>query len=121
MFFWRGFANLRRAARTPDLAPETRLFASAVQGSLFAYVVGAQLAPEAYQFFPLFAVAYTSVLVVVAKQHRECAEAPETMVSRRPWRRLSVYTRPPNQSRPSLPAKTWEPCRVPHGPAAHPM
>jgi O-antigen ligase len=94
MFFWRGFANLRRVARTPDLDPETRLFSVAVQGSLVAYVVGAQFAPEAYQFFPLFAVAYTSVLVVIAERP-ETARVPESTVSqrpKRPWRGLSVHT-----------------------------
>ena len=91
MFFWRGFANLKRAARAPDPDPEVRLLTTAVRGSLIAYVIGAQFAPEAYQFFPLFAVAYSSVLLVISEQPRGTAAAPEATVARRPWRTLSGY------------------------------
>jgi hypothetical protein len=42
--------------------------------------VGALFAPEAYQFFPYFAVAYTSVLLAIAKEResepKESAEPP---------------------------------------------
>jgi O-antigen ligase len=92
MFFWRGFVNLRRVRRRPDLDNETRFFADAVYGSLLAYVVGALFAPEAYQYFPLFAVAYTSVLVFITDERREPARVPETTAARRPWRRLNVNT-----------------------------
>jgi len=91
-FFWCGFGNLRRAARAPNPDPEIRLFTTAVRGSLIAYLVGGLFAPDAYQFFPLFAVAYTSVLVVISEHERESLEAPETIVPKRPWRTLSVYT-----------------------------
>ena len=92
MFFWRGFVNLRRVRRLPHLDRDTRYFADAVFGSLLAYCVGALFAPEAYQFFPLFAVAYSSVLVVIAQEQREPTSDPETTLARRPWRSVSVYT-----------------------------
>jgi O-antigen ligase len=93
LYFWRGFVNLRRVRRTLDLDPETLLFADAVFGSLLTYTVGALFAPEAYQFFPLFAVAYTSALVVIAKERREPAgDQEKTVARRRPWQRLNIYT-----------------------------
>jgi O-antigen ligase len=93
MFFWRGFANLRQVERTPDLDPATRLFTDAAHASLLGVAVGFLFGPFAYQYFPLFAVAYTSTLVVIAKERREPAGDPETMIARRrPWQRLGVYT-----------------------------
>jgi O-antigen ligase len=92
MFFWRGFVNVWCVRRMPSLEPQARLFADAVYGSLLAYSVGALFAPEAYEFFPLFAVAYTSVLVLIAEEPKEPAVNLETTMPRRPWRRLSVYT-----------------------------
>lgn len=62
LFFYRGFANLSFVrSRKPDT--ETTLFIDALYSSLVGFVVGACFAPEAYQYFPYFAVAYTSVLV----------------------------------------------------------
>jgi len=92
MIFRRGFANLTAVAREANPDPETRLFTDAVKASLLAYVVGALFAPEAYQFFPLFAVAYTSVLVAVAQQEPVGTWVPATWVAKRPWRQVSVYS-----------------------------
>ena len=39
------------------------LFVGALQSSLVGFVVGACFAPEAYQFFPYFAVAFTATLL----------------------------------------------------------
>ena len=68
LFFARGFANLRQLRRMGGLDEETELFAGALHSSLVGFVVGALFAPEAYQFFPYFAVAYTSVLLAIAKE-----------------------------------------------------
>lgn len=65
LFFWCGFSNLRRLRKRNDLDPETQLFAGALHASLIGFVVGALFAPEAYQFFPYFAVAQTSVLLAI--------------------------------------------------------
>jgi O-antigen ligase len=94
MFFWRGFANLRRVARTPGVDADTRLVSTAVQGSLIGYAIGALFAPEAYQYFPLFAVAYTSVLLSLAKAQPEAAGSPAKAGAKGPWRRLTVYSAP---------------------------
>jgi hypothetical protein len=62
LFFGKGFTNLRRLLKRRDLSPEVKLFSGALHSSLVGFVVGALFSPEAYQFFPFFAVAYTSAL-----------------------------------------------------------
>ena len=66
LFFRRGFANLKRL-RKMDLDPETSLFTRALHASLIGFVTGALFAPEAYQFFPYFAVAQTSSLLALVQ------------------------------------------------------
>ncbi len=68
MFFARGFSNLRRLRRRRDLDVETTLFVGALHSSLIGFAVGALFAPEAYQFFPYFAVAYSSVLLAIVQE-----------------------------------------------------
>jgi hypothetical protein len=68
LFFWRGFANLRQLRRIGKLDEETDLLVGALHSSLIGFVVGALFSPEAYQFFPYFAVAYTSVLLAIAQE-----------------------------------------------------
>jgi hypothetical protein len=50
---------------------------------MIGFVIGALFAPEAYQFFPYFCVAYTSALVAMIKQ-REPVSEPFLAV--RDWR-----------------------------------
>ncbi len=66
LFFGRGFGNLKQLRRLPINDPEIDLFSGALYASLVGFVVGAFFAPEAYQYFPYFAVAYTSVLLAIA-------------------------------------------------------
>jgi O-antigen ligase len=69
LFFGGAFGNLRRLRRRKDLDVQTTLFVGSLHSSMIGFVVGALFAPEAYQFFPYFAVAYTSALVAtVAEQ-----------------------------------------------------
>ena len=68
LFFFRGFANLKRLRRLPGRDREIDLFAGALFATLVGFLVGACFAPEAYQFFPYFAVAYTSVLYAIMKE-----------------------------------------------------
>jgi O-antigen ligase len=70
MFFGRGFSNLKRLRRLGDPDPEVKLFAGALHSSLIGFSVGALFAPEAYQYFPYFAVAYTAVLFAIAQEQR---------------------------------------------------
>jgi O-antigen ligase len=70
LFFHRGFANLRRLVKTENLDEETKLFAAASRASLIGFLVGASFGPEAYQFFPYFAVCYTSVMVAMVEERR---------------------------------------------------
>lgn len=75
LFFARGFANLRRLRKMPGYDAEVELFSGALYGSLIGFVVGACFLPEAYEYFPYFAVAYTSVLLAMANE-KEPSEAP---------------------------------------------
>ena len=68
MFFWRGFANLRRLKRERKIDPDIDLFAGALHSSLVGFLVGALFAPEAYQYFPYFAVSYTAILLAIVKE-----------------------------------------------------
>jgi hypothetical protein len=88
MFFWRGFANLRRLRRISKADPDVELFAGALHSSLVGFLVGALFAPEAYQYFPYFAVAYTSVLLAIVKEQKEPKRQKEvqTAAPERPLR-----------------------------------
>jgi O-antigen ligase len=70
MFFGRGFSNLRRLRRLANSDPEVGMFAGALHSSLIGFLVGALFAPEAYQYFPYFAVAYTAVLLAFEQEQR---------------------------------------------------
>lgn len=71
MFFARGFRNLRILRKTPNLDEHTVLFVGALHASLIGFVVGALFAPEAYQFFPYFAVAFTTALLQTVKEQED--------------------------------------------------
>jgi hypothetical protein len=75
LFFSRGFANLKllrkRIQRGIEPDKERQLFVGALRSSLVGFVVGALFAPEAYQYFPYFAVAYTSVLVAIVREEEQ--------------------------------------------------
>ena len=74
LFFWRGFSNLATLRRRRDLDEETQLFVGALHSSYIGFLVGACFAPEAYQFFPYFAVAHIAALLAVVKEHSRMAE-----------------------------------------------
>ncbi len=73
MFFGRGFSNLRRLRRLGNSGREVQLFAGALHASLVGFLVGALFAPEAYQYFPYFAVAYTAVLLAIEQERKQNA------------------------------------------------
>jgi len=84
MFFGRGFGNLRKLLKRKDLSPEITLSTVAVYSSLVGFVVGALFSPEAYQFFPYFAVAYTSALLALVQDNdraRSVAQKPSLKVA----------------------------------------
>lgn len=83
MFFRRGFKNLRMLLKTKNLDETTTLFVGALHGSLIGYIVGALFAPEAYQFFPYFAVAFTAALLQTVKERQgESFSAPSPKKAR---------------------------------------
>jgi O-antigen ligase len=76
LFFARGFSNLRKLLRRRDLDVQTTLMVGALHSSMVGFAVGALFAPEAYQYFPYFAVAYTSALVAIVKERDLASELP---------------------------------------------
>jgi hypothetical protein len=92
LFFARGFDNLRRVRRIPSSDPEVELFSGALFATLIGFIVGALFAPEAYQYFPYFAVAYTSVLLAISREKEGSNDSPPDQP--RPLKRsLSVHDR----------------------------
>lgn len=92
IFLERGFANLRKLRKRRDLDTHTTLFVGALHSSMIGFIVGALFAPEAYQFFPYFSVAQTSVLVAIVRE-QEAEEAPSPEPSRRPRRLWEINAR----------------------------
>jgi O-antigen ligase len=87
LFFGRGFWNVRRLLKRKDLTPELQLFAGALHSVLVGFAVGALFAPEAYQFFPFFTVAYTAALLALVKENdrrKVAAVAPAIPVRKVP-------------------------------------
>jgi O-antigen ligase len=74
-FFAYGFKNVRKIMRHKDQTAELKLFTGALQSLLFAFALGALFAPEAYQFFPYFAVAYTSTLLACVRDQDKTKSA----------------------------------------------
>jgi len=92
LFFARGFWNLRRLLRRKDLTPELRLFTGALHSVMIGFAVGALFSPEAYQFFPFFAVAYSSVLLAMVRESDSRKVAATNLVRQAP---LYIGTRVP--------------------------
>lgn len=81
LFFYRGFWNIRQLFKRRNLSPELKLFVAALHSSLVGFAVGALFSPEAYQFFPYFAVAYTSALLAFVKDSEQAAARVQATVS----------------------------------------
>jgi hypothetical protein len=90
MFFYCGFKNLRIMRKAKGLDEHTVLFVGALHSSLIGFVVGASFAPEGYQFFPYFAVAFTSTLLATLKERDVELEATSPAPSK-PRHFLEVY------------------------------
>lgn len=100
LFFACGFRNLRPLRKRKDLPLDYTVFTGAMHASLIGFVVGAVFGPEAYNFFPYFAVAYTSVMVVLVKKLDDEA-APEAASSPRQRLTSRIYG-PPGKRQPPV-------------------
>jgi O-antigen ligase len=77
LYFARGFRNLKKLRRKPTYDPDVELFSGALYTILLGFMVGAFFAPEAYQYFPYFAVSYTSVLLMMEQEMEQAnSESP---------------------------------------------
>lgn len=92
LFFARGFKNLKLIRKSKNLPPEHELFTGALHSSLVGFVVGALFAPEAYQYFPYFSVAYTSVLLALTQAKEQASSLPSPPSSP-PTRQVEAYAR----------------------------
>jgi O-antigen ligase len=102
LFYARAFSNLKKLRRRRDLDPPTTLFVGALHSSMVAFVVGALFAPVAYEFFPYFSVAYTSVLLAIVREQEAVAEP---VSSRTHWRQRYDVLGPKGSTNPVL--KGW--------------
>jgi len=84
LFFASAFRNLKKLRRRKDLDVHTTLFVGGLHASMIGFVIGALFAPEAYQFFPYFAVSYTSALVATINERES---APQPSQEGKDWRR----------------------------------
>lgn len=91
LFFGRGFKNLKVLLRTKNLDPDIELFVGALHSSLVGFVVGALFAPEAYQFFPYFAVAFTATLLQTVKEREQQGPGTEPPAPKKPRHFLETY------------------------------
>jgi O-antigen ligase len=90
MFFRCGFKNLKIMRKAKNLDEHTVLFVGALHSSLIGFAVGASFAPEAYQFFPYFTVAFTSILLQTLKE-RELEPSTALPGPSKPRHFLEVY------------------------------
>lgn len=93
LFFARGFKNLRILRRTQNLDEHTVLFVGALHSSLIGFAVGACFAPEAYQFFPYFAIAFTATLLQTVKEREQEPILGPVPSPRKSWYRLESYAK----------------------------
>ncbi len=90
MFFRCGFQNLKIMRKAKGLDQHTVLFVGALHSSLIGFAVGACFAPEAYQFFPYFSVAFTSTLMATLRE-RDVELGAESPAPSQPRHFLEVY------------------------------
>ena len=76
LFMFSGFRNLSKLKKKPNLDPEVKLFIGALTSSLVGFMVGASFAPEGYQFFPFFTIAYVSALLATVEEQGSDAAPP---------------------------------------------
>lgn len=92
LFVRSGFKNVNLIGRVKNLDPEFQLFNQALYACLIGFVVGALFAPEAYHYFPIFAIGYSSVMVALARERGDLPPA-EKGVENRPKLYKEVYAR----------------------------
>ena len=91
MFFRKGFKNLKILRKTPNLDEHTVLFVGALHSSLIGFAVGASFAPEAYQFFPYFAIAFTATLLQTVKERAPASASAPSQPPQKPNPFLEIY------------------------------
>jgi O-antigen ligase len=93
MFLGSALKHLKHLRRRRDLDVHTTLFVGALHSSLIGFAVGAMFAPAAYNYFPYFAVAQTSVLMAIVREKDAFEGLPAQ--ARRETRYSRTYARSP--------------------------
>jgi hypothetical protein len=94
LFFRRAFVNLKILKKEKNLDEDIVLFVGALYSSLVGFVIGALFAPEAYQLFPYYSVAFTAALLrTIQEQQQEQKQDPrsEAPPPAKPRHFLEVY------------------------------
>jgi O-antigen ligase len=76
MFMGCGFRNLSFLQKQKGLDEHTILFVGALHSSLVGFIVGAIFAPEGYQFFPYFAIAFIAALRQIIRERESEPGSP---------------------------------------------
>jgi len=79
LIFWRALSNLRAINKTAKTTTGVRLISMALEASLAAYLVGSFFLTHGYQLFPYCLVAYTSVLLLIARRYRLASSQAERL------------------------------------------
>jgi len=88
-FFAIAFKKLKILRKRKDLDPNIVLFVGALTSSLVGFVVGALFAPEAYQLFPYFSVAFIATLLQTVQENK--TPGTVTPPPKKPRHFLEVY------------------------------
>lgn len=75
LVFWRAIANLRQIRRVRHTRRTFRLFATALEASLAAFLVGSVFLSLAYHLFPYCLVGYTTALLRIVKNERRVSQS----------------------------------------------
>jgi hypothetical protein len=90
LFFRQAFVNLKILKKEKDLDEDIVLFVGALYSSLVGFAVGALFAPEAYQLFPYYSVAFTAALLRTI-QEQDQNSGPAAPPPAKPRHFLEVY------------------------------
>lgn len=70
LILWQALSNLRKVKRYRTIGSEPMLWAKALHASFLAFLFASFFASVAFEYFPYILVAYTSALLLIARQER---------------------------------------------------
>jgi hypothetical protein len=70
LILWQALSNVRKVKRYRIVGSEPMLWAKALHASFLAFLLASFFASVAFEYFPYILVAYTSALLLIARQER---------------------------------------------------